>query len=274
MNDFVATPAHGAAWITGASSGIGRAVALALARKGFTVCVTARNEQSLIALAEEAKTSGGKIIPMAGDVTSSEDMDHIVTSIMAHHKALALVIFNAGIYLPVDVAHMKVETFQQTFDVNLTGVVNGLVPAIDAMKQAGRGQIAIVSSVTGYGGLPTSSAYGATKAALINMAESLKFDLDKLGIRIQIINPGFVDTPATENNAFTMPALISVDEAAQSIMAGLRRNGFEITFPRRFTYVLKALQFLPYRAYFAVINRATGWKNRPVDGGSSAQSAP
>ncbi|MEN9895651.1 MAG: hypothetical protein RIR97_1503, partial [Pseudomonadota bacterium] len=130
------------------------------------------------------------------------------------------------------------------------------------MKTQGAGQIAIVSSVTGYGGLPTSAAYGASKAALINMAESLKFDLDKLGVRIQIINPGFVETAATAKNEFEMPALLKSDEAAERIYSGLQGQGFEITFPKRFTYGLKALQFLPYRAYFWLLNRATGWKNR------------
>ncbi|MEQ8739283.1 MAG: SDR family NAD(P)-dependent oxidoreductase, partial [Hoeflea sp.] len=158
-----------------------------------------------------------------------------------------------------------VEDFDKTFAVNLSGVVNGLVPAIERMKARGRGQLAIVSSVTGYGGLPTSAAYGATKAALINLAESLKFDLDKLGVRIQVICPGFVDTPATADNAFTMPALMQPGDAASRIASGLKSSSFEITFPRRFTYVLKALQFLPYGAYFGLINAATGWKKRPLE---------
>ena len=135
------------------------------------------------------------------------------------------------------------------------------------MKARGRGQVAIVSSVAGYGGLPTSAAYGATKAALINMAESLKFDLDKLGVRIQVINPGFVDTAATASNPFSMPALLQPEEAARRIARGLKSSSFEITFPRRFTYVLKALKVLPYPAYFAIMNSATKWKKRPLESG-------
>jgi NAD(P)-dependent dehydrogenase (short-subunit alcohol dehydrogenase family) len=136
--------------------------------------------------------------------------------------------------------HSRLSDFDKSFAVNLSGVVNGLVPAIDRMKARGRGQSAFVSSVTGYGGMPTSAAYGATKAALINMAESLKFDLDKFGVSIQVVNPGFVDTPATADNAFSMPALMQPDEAARRIAQGLKSGSFEITFPRRFTYVLKA----------------------------------
>ena len=134
--------------------------------------------------------------------------------------------------LPVHGEDLHREDFEKTFAVNLHGTVNCLLPAVRHMKARGHGQIAIVSSVTGYGGLPTSAAYGATKAALINMAESLKFDLDKVGVRLQIINPGFVETAATAKNAFPMPALVSAEVAADRIAEGLKSSGFEITFPK------------------------------------------
>jgi NAD(P)-dependent dehydrogenase (short-subunit alcohol dehydrogenase family) len=159
---------------------------------------------------------------------------------------------------------MHREDFEKTFAVNLHGTVNCLLPAVRHMQARGHGQIAIVSSISGYGGLPTGAAYGATKAALINMAESLKFDLDKAGIRLQIINPGFVATAETAKNTFSMPALVSAEEAAARIVSGLKSRGFEITFPKRFTYRMKLLKFLPYGLYFWVLNRATGWKNRPL----------
>lgn len=267
MSSYTAKPADGAAWVTGASSGIGRALALNLAREGFTVFATARSEGDLATLSEEAESLKGKIIAAPGDVTDAEAMAEIVRRIDAEAGGLALAVFNAGVYLPVYGETLKVEDFDKSFAVNLLGVVNGLVPALERMKAQRRGQLAIVSSVTGYGGMPTSAAYGATKAALINMAESLKFDLDKFGVRIQVINPGFVDTPATADNAFAMPALMQPDDAAARIAAGLKSTAFEITFPRRFTYVLKLLQFLPYSAYFAVMNAATGWKKRPLETG-------
>jgi NAD(P)-dependent dehydrogenase (short-subunit alcohol dehydrogenase family) len=190
MQDFVARPEHGIAWISGASSGIGRALALKLAGEGYKVAVTARDHEKLAELQAEANGLSGSIIVLDGDVTNAEDMEHVLASIEYEHGALALAIFNAGVYLPVHAEELKREDFEQSFAVNLQGVVNCLVPAVSHMKAKGQGQIAIVSSVTGYGGLPTGAAYGATKAALINMAESLKFDLDKMGIRIQLINPG------------------------------------------------------------------------------------
>lgn len=267
MTSYTATPSDGAAWVTGASSGIGRALALDLAGEGFAVYATARSTDALAELESLSDGLKGRIIAAPGDVTDTEAMAEIAARIDAEGGGLALAVFNAGVYLPVHGETLKVADFDRSFSVNLSGVVNGLVPAIDKMKARGRGQIAIVSSVTGYGGMPTSAAYGATKAALINMAESLKFDLDKIGVRIQVINPGFVDTPATEDNAFTMPALLQPEDASKRIAKGLKSGSFEITFPRRFTYVLKLLQFLPYPAYFALMNAATGWKTRPLEAG-------
>ncbi|WP_112941483.1 MULTISPECIES: SDR family NAD(P)-dependent oxidoreductase [unclassified Rhizobium] len=275
MNDFVARPEHGIAWISGASSGIGRALALKLASEGYKVAVTARDHEKLAELQSEANGLAGSIIVLDGDVTNPEDMEHVLASIEYEHGALALAVFNAGVYLPVHAEELRREDFEQSFAVNLQGVVNCLVPAVRHMKHKGQGQIAIVSSVTGYGGLPTGAAYGATKAALINMAESLKFDLDKMGIRIQLINPGFVDTPATRKNEFPMPSLIPVDEAAAEIYAGLKSKNFEITFPKRFTYTLKALNLLPYSLYFWLVNRATGWQERPrADGRRPVTPSP
>ncbi|WP_209888761.1 SDR family NAD(P)-dependent oxidoreductase [Rhizobium leguminosarum] len=267
MHDFIARPEHGIVWITGASSGIGRALALKLAAEGYKVAVTARRHEKLVELQAEARGLSGSIVVLDGDVTDAEDMEHIMASIEYEHGTLAMAILNAGVYLPVHAEDMNRADFEKSFAVNLSGVVNCLLPAIDHMKTKGQGQIAIVSAVTGYGGLPTGAAYGATKAALINMAESLKFDLDKIGIRIQLVSPGFVDTPATRKNAFATPALVSVEEAAREIAAGLKTQAFEITFPKRFATMLKLVRLLPYGAYFPLVNRVTGWRERPPSAG-------
>ncbi|MBY5826825.1 SDR family NAD(P)-dependent oxidoreductase [Rhizobium leguminosarum] len=267
MRDFIAHPEHGIVWISGASSGIGRALALRLAGEGYKVAVTARSHEKLVELQAEANGLSGSIIVLDGDVTNAEDMEHVMASIEYEHGTLAMAILNAGVNLPVHAEDLKRTDFEKSFAVNLSGVVNCLLPAIRHMKAKGQGQIAIVSSVTGYGGLPTGAAYGATKAALINMAESLKFDLDKMGIRIQLVSPGFVDTPATRKNAFPMPALVSVEEAAREIAAGLKLQAFEITFPKRFTAMLKLARLLPYSVYFTLVNRVTGWRDRPPSAG-------
>ncbi|WP_275782469.1 SDR family NAD(P)-dependent oxidoreductase [Pararhizobium gei] len=263
MTEFVAQPEHGVAWVTGASSGIGRALSLQLTREGFNVVVTARDHEKLVALQQSA-AGPGKIIVLDGDVTDPRDMERIISAIEYEHGVLALAVLNAGVYIPVHGEDMHRDDFEKTFAVNLHGTVNCLLPTVRHMRAQGKGQIALVSSVTGYGGMPTSAAYGASKAALINMAESLKFDLDKVGIRVQIINPGFVATAATEKNDFPMPALVSAEEAADRIVSGLKSKRFEVTFPRRFTYALKLLNLLPYPLYFWLMNRSTGWKTRPL----------
>ncbi|QRM55326.1 SDR family NAD(P)-dependent oxidoreductase [Sinorhizobium sp. BG8] len=264
MMDFTALPEHGPAWITGASSGIGRALAKRLASEGFVVAVTARDLDRLLDLQREVAEEGlpGRIIVLDGDVTDPRDMERIVAVLEYEHGGIALAVLNAGIFIPIAGDDLHRRDFERTFAVNLHGVVNCLLPAIDHMKANGQGQIAIVSSVTGYGGLPTNAAYGATSAALTNMAESLKFDLDPLGIRIQVINPGFVDTPATQGAALAMPAMVSAETAADQIAAGLKSRRFEISFPKRFTFMLKAMGWLPYTAYFPLVARATGWKIR------------
>ncbi len=258
MRDFVARPEHGVVWISGASSGIGRALALKLAGEGYRVAATARNHDGLVDLQAQARGLPGSIAVLDGDVTDPADMEHTVAAIEYQHGTMSMAILNAGIYLPVDGAHLNRADFERSFAVNLSGVVNCLVPAVRHMRAKGQGQIAIVSSASGYGGLPAGAAHGATKAALINMAESLKFDLDGLGIRVQIVNPGLVDTGTAEQRQFPAAALISAQAAAAEIAAGLKSQAFEISFPKGYVYRLKLLKFLPYGLYFRVVRRLFG----------------
>jgi len=270
----VMTPKDGVAWITGASSGIGKAVALKLAREGWTVAITARRQEELEALAGDVETDPkikGKLVPFAGDTTDGERMKQIVAQIEEAEGPVALAILNAGIYIPVDAPKFQASDFQKSVDVNLMGTANGLEPLIATMTKRGKGHIALVSSVTGYGGLPTSSAYGATKAALNNMAECLKIELDRVGVRVSLICPGFVETPAQDDNTFPKPFIVTPETAANRIVRGLKGNSFEITFPKRFTFVLKMLRWLPRDAYIWAIKRQTGWAKPISEGGYDPQ---
>ncbi len=262
MNVFarIARPADGAAWITGASGGIGRATALRLARDGWTVHATARGAEALDTLAAEP-AGPGRIVPAPGDVTDADAMRDIVARITAQGP-LALVILNAGVYTPMRAETFDATTARKMFDVNLGGVANGLDPVLKYMLPRRTGVIALTASVAGYRGLPDAAAYSATKAGLIAMAEALALDLIDLGVRISVINPGFVDTDATAVNDFEMPFLMKPDEAAARIVEGLKKPGFEIAFPRRFSYLLRLIGLLPDRAYFAVLRRMTGWGKR------------
>lgn len=256
---FIAKPEDGAVWITGASEGIGKAVAIKLAEEGFTVYASARSKDKLDALAGEFSGSG-EIIALPLDVTDREANQECVDTIIAQSGKLSIAILNAGTFKPMNGYSLKFEDYDFTMGVNVDGVVNGLIPAVDVMKEAGQGQIAFVSSVAGYGGLPSNGAYGLSKAGLINLAESLKFDFDTMNIKTQLINPGFIDTPLTKKNKFPMPFLMPVDKAAKRVVDGLKTNKFEITFPRRFTYMLKFINLWAYPVYFWLVGKTTGKK--------------
>lgn len=256
----VVRPTDGAAWITGASGGIGRAVAMRLAAEGWQVYATARSEDKLKGLAAEA-TGPGEIVPMPGDVTDADRMTAIVAEITAQ-RPLALVILNAGVYTPMRVSNFSAATARKMIDVNLSGVANTLDPVLAHMRGRAAGHIAVTASVAGYRGLPDAAIYSATKAGLIAMCEALAMDLVDMGVRITVINPGFVDTPATAVNEFKMPFLMQPDEAARRIVEGLKRPGFELAFPRRFALILRLVGLLPNRAYIGAVRGMLGWKNK------------
>lgn len=251
----VARPADGQAWVTGASAGIGEALTLALADRGWTVNATARNAEALAALAAKRP---GLIVARPGDVTDRARMTEIVAEIEAQ-APLALAVLNAGIYIPMRAQEFSAETVEKTFAVNVGGTANALDPVLKAMIARRAGHVALTASVAGYRGLPRAAAYGATKAALHGMAEALAYDLIDLNVRISVINPGFVATEATSVNDFDMPFLMTPEQAAGRIVHGLERPGFEIAFPRRFVLILRAIGLLPNRAYFAVMRKAMGW---------------
>lgn len=263
----------GVVWITGASTGMGRALALKLAGKGYHVVASARSVDELEALATESGPLAGSIKAHPCDVTDRQAMKDAVAAIEDEYGPIRLAVFNAGSYWPTRGEALDLEAFDKTYQINLFGVLNGLVPVVERMKGHGRGQVVLVGSVSGYSGLPAASAYGASKAALNNMAESLKFDFDRMNIRMQIVNPGFIDTPATQKNDFEMPALMPVDKAADAMVAGIENGGFEVTFPRRFTWMLKLLRLLPHPLYFAIMRRATRWNSQEMKFGDTTPAA-
>ena len=235
MSLYRAKPEDGAVWITGASTGIGRELAIALARAGWTVAVTARSADKLVELEDESKAWKGRIHAFPADVTEPARMVSTVEAIELNAGKIALAIFNAGNYWPASGDRLDVKKFADTYALNVMGHVNGLAPIVEKFKLRGFGHVMMVASVSGYSGLPTAAAYGASKAAVINMCEALKFDFDPMNIRVQVINPGFIETPLTHKNEFAMPALMPVEKAVARIIAGISTGGFELTFPRRFT---------------------------------------
>jgi NAD(P)-dependent dehydrogenase (short-subunit alcohol dehydrogenase family) len=263
MTLYRADPKDGIAWITGGSSGVGRALAKMLATQGFTVAVTAREGDLIGSLVEETRDLPGRILSYPCDVCDEKGMAAAVEAIERTAGPIALAVFNAGSYAPVSGENLSIRKFRRSFDVNVMGVVHGLVPVAERMRGRGKGHVVIIGSISAYFGWPTTAAYGATKAAVNVMAQALRFDLEHINVRMQIVNPGFIDTPLTQKANFRLPALITATDAAGRICAGIARGGFEIAFPRRLVFGLKLLSLLPSSLRHWFIMTATGWKNRP-----------
>ncbi|MAM95734.1 SDR family NAD(P)-dependent oxidoreductase [Parvibaculum sp.] len=242
-------------WITGASSGIGRALALRMAREGYRVAVSARRAEELDKLKMEAEQTGSEIRPVPLDTTKPDEVTAGVAEIESEMGPIAIAVLCAGTYEAVLAHELTAARARPVFELNFMGTMNCLEALIPNMIARGHGRIAAVASLAGYFGLPTSAIYGASKAAIINMAEALQPDLAKHGVTIQIVNPGFVKTPLTDKNEFPMPFLMDVEDAADAFCKGLHSNRFEITFPRRFSLLLRLVQMLPYRLSLALTGK-------------------
>ena len=234
------------AWITGASTGIGYATAHKLADDGWTVAVSARSQSDL----ERVADNHPLIVPFPMDVTVRQDVAETLNHIEDKLGVIDLAIFSAGLWCPLEAKNFDTDAFEQSMKVNYLGVVEPLGLLIPQMIARRRGHLAWVSSVAGYRGLPQAAAYGPTKAALINLAECLKEDLEKYGVKISIINPGFVATPMTAKNEFPMPFIITAERAAACIVEGIKKEKFEIAFPWQLVWPLKLARILPYRLFF------------------------
>lgn len=241
-------------WIIGASTGIGAETARLLLKKGARVVLSARRTDLLAQVADahpHALIAGLDVIDHQSVIAAYRRID-------AQWQGIDLVLIVAGGY-----SEMRADTFDlsaanRMVDLNIRGVLHCLDVVLPALLVQKHGAIGIVSSVVGYSGLPKALIYGPTKAALINLCESLYLDLRPQGIGVYMINPGFVDTPLTAANDFPMPALISPQQAAIELVSGMEQGMFHIHFPRRFTNWLRLLRLLPYRLYFWLIHKGTG----------------
>ena len=237
-------------WIVGASSGIGEATAAALHARGARVVVSARKAQALAAFVETHPGSRA----LALDVTQRGAVQAAAAELLAQGP-LDCVVYCAGHYAAMRADAMDLADMVRHNEVNYLGALYLLDAVLPALLARGSGHISLVGSVAGYRGLPNSLAYGPTKAALINLTETLYLDLHTKGLGVSIVNPGFVQTPLTAGNDFAMPALLTPDQAAQAMLQGWARGAFEIHFPKRFTLWLKALRIMPNRLFFQLVGR-------------------
>ena len=239
-------------WITGASSGIGKALALKFAKEGWQVAASARRENLLIEIANLNKN----IFPFPLDVTDPESCKKVFDQVKQEFKEIDISVFSTGIHDPESEKKLNLNSIRKIMEVNFFGTINSINAVYDYYKEKKNGQISIVSSVAGYRGLPDAGAYCASKSALTSFTESLHFDLKKSNVKVSLISPGFIKTPMTDQNNFPMPMIKSPEFAAEQIYNGLiKKNSFEIHFPKTFTFLMKLLRILPNKIYFWLLEK-------------------
>ncbi len=246
-------------WITGASSGIGKALALKFAIMGWNVAVSARRENLL----KDLSNGHDNILPFPLDVTDKDKCKDVFEEIKNKFKKIDICFFSTGKWNPRTEKEIDVEEIEDVFKVNFFGTLNSIKAVEKYFKNKREGIIAIVSSIAGYRGLPNSTGYGPSKSALNNLAESLYFDFGRSNVRVCLVSPGFIKTPMTDKNDFKMPFLKTAEYAADKIYDGLvNKNIFEIHFPKSLTLILKLFSFLPSKLYFSLIGKMTKYQKK------------
>ena len=247
-------------WISGGSTGIGRATAKKFAKEGLSVAISARSQENLISLKNEIinEYNNNKIDTYVCDNRNTDQVRETILNIEKNLGHIEIALMNAGTTHPYS-KEFNLDYYKHVINTNIIGTLNCINSIYPIFKKRKKGHLSIVSSMVGFRGLPTSSAYTMSKAALINLAESLYFDLKKIGVRVTLINPGFIKTPLTDKNTFPMPFLKSSEFAAEKIYQGLvNSNKFELIFPFQWFLIMKLLRILPYRLYFYFVSKFTG----------------
>ena len=246
-------------WITGGSTGIGKALAIKFANKGWNVAISARRENLL----QEISSNHENIHGFPVDVTDKIKCKQTFEKIRNKFENIDICFFSTGTWDPKKEKDIDVEQIENVFKVNFFGTLNSIKAVEEYFKNRKMGTITIVSSIAGYRGLPNSTGYGPSKSALNNLAESLYFDFKRSNVRVCLVSPGFIKTPMTDKNDFKMPFLKTTDYAAEKIYDGLvNKNIFEIHFPKSLTLILKILSFLPSSIYFGLVGKMTKYQKK------------
>ena len=246
-------------WITGASSGIGKSLALKFANEGWNVAISARRENLLNEISESNK----KIKSFPLDVTDKKKCIEVFHQIKNHYGDIDICFFSTGTWNPKEEKDIDVERIENVFKINFFGTVNSIKAVEEHFKNKKNGIISIVSSIAGYRGLPNTTGYGPSKSALISLAESLYFDFERFNVRVCLVSPGFIKTPMTDKNDFKMPFLKTPEFAADKIYDGLvNKKNFEIHFPKELTLTLKFFKILPSKIYFYLVKKLTKFQKK------------
>ena len=239
-------------WITGASSGIGKALAIKFANNGWKVAASSRRENLL----NDLKKSNPNIFPFPLDVKDEKLTQSVFKNIVEKFQTVDISVFCTGIHDPDAEKKLSSEKIREIMETNFFGTLNCIMAVNNYFRERKDGHISIVSSVAGYRGLPAASGYCASKSALTSLAESLYFDFKRHNVRVSLVSPGFIQTPMTDKNKFPMPMIKSAEFAAEKMFIGLtKKNAFEIHFPLAFTMIMKLLKIMPNWLYFLLIKK-------------------
>tara|TARA_B100000700_G_scaffold154212_1_gene171158 strand:+ start:1703 stop:2458 length:756 start_codon:yes stop_codon:yes gene_type:complete len=239
-------------WITGASSGIGKALAIKFAKEGWQVAASARRENLL----KELNIQNPNIHPFPLDVKNESEIKNTFQNIIEKFKTVDISVFCTGIHDPNAEKKLNSEKIREIMETNFFGTLNCVMAVSSYFREKKNGHISIVSSVAGYRGLPAAAGYCASKSALTSLAESLYFDFKRHNVRVSLVSPGFIKTPMTDKNKFPMPMIKSPEFAAEKMFVGLtKRSSFEIHFPIAFTMIMKLLKIMPNWLYFLLVKK-------------------
>ena len=239
-------------WITGASSGIGRALAIKFANEGWQVAVSARRENLL----QDLNKNNLNIHSFPLDVKDESKAKKVFQDIIEKFQTIDICVFCTGIHDPDAEKNLSTEKIREIMETNFFGTLNCIMAVNSYFRERKNGHIAVVSSVAAYRGLPAASGYCASKSALTSLGESLYFDFKRYNVKVSVISPGFIKTPMTDKNKFPMPMIKSPEFAAEKIFDGLiKKNAFEIHFPIPFTMIMKLLKIMPNWLYFLLVKK-------------------
>ena len=239
--------------IIGGTFGIGYELSKIYLKKSKNLIILGRNDEKLDEISKEFSNSQTNVITKKFDVTSIEQCKQTLNSVIDELGSLDLIIYSSGFYKPNNTFDVDLDLYRKTIEVNFMGLINVMSVILPFLKQQQKGHIAMISSLAGFFGLPNSSGYGPSKAAMMNYSESIYNDCKKNNIHVSIINPGFVKTRLTDQNKFKMPFLMSAEEAAKIIYNGLEKKKYDITFPFMMSLIFKTLKILPKPIFLFLI---------------------
>jgi short-subunit dehydrogenase len=235
--------------ITGASSGIGRALALELGRRGARLGLTARRAEELLRVAEEVGRAGGEALALPADVRSPGAMKEAAARVRERWGRVDVLVANAGMSTTTAGTRLDATEAGDVISINVLGVVNSVAAVLPDMIERGSGHLVAISSLASYRGMPKSGAYSASKAAVSTFFESLRVDLSKSGVDVTVIHPGFIRTPMTAGRKKKLPFLLEAEDAACRIIRAVERRARTYAFPWQLASLVRVIKHVPGRLY-------------------------